>query len=243
DGQGVPHRASGLAERTQPHSGPCRSGNGDARRGHGRPAGVGRRRRRGILPPDRTLPAGVGRARPCGSMMSTKICIYGAGAVGGYLAAGLADRDGVDLSVVARGQHLAAMQRDGLVLEIGGERRRVKLRATDDPAELGPQDYVIVALKAHQAWEAAPRMQPLLARNTSVVTCQNGVPWWYFHQHPGRFRDRRVASVDPGDRQWTAIGPERAIGCVVYPATEIVAPGVIRHHYGNKFPLGEPDGT
>jgi len=175
--------------------------------------------------------------------MSTKICIYGAGAVGGYLAAGLADRDGVDLSVVARGQHLAAMQRDGLVLEIGGERRRVKLRATDDPAELGPQDYVIVALKAHQAWEAAPRMQPLLARNTSVVTCQNGVPWWYFHQHPGRFRDRRVASVDPGDRQWTAIGPERAIGCVVYPATEIVAPGVIRHHYGNKFPLGEPDGT
>jgi 2-dehydropantoate 2-reductase len=134
------------------------------------------------------------------------------------------------------------MQQNGLVLEIGGERRHVMVRAIDDPSMLGAQDYVIVALKAHQAGQAAPQMQPLLDAQTHVVTCQNGVPWWYFHQLEGH-SDRRIGSVDPDDQQWRLIGPKRAIGCVVYPATEIVAPGVIRHHYGDKFPLGEPDGT
>ena len=102
---------------------------------------------------------------------------------------------------------------------------------------------MIIALKAHQAWEVAERMAPLLGAHTAVVTCQNGVPWWYFHGLQGQYEDLRVASVDPDDRQWDAIGPHRAIGCVVYPAAEILEPGVIKHTYGNKFALGEPDGS
>jgi 2-dehydropantoate 2-reductase len=172
-----------------------------------------------------------------------KICIYGAGAIGGYLAVGLAGVEDVELSVVARGAHLAAMRQTGLTLEIGAERRCVSVRATDSPDELGPQDYVIVGLKAHQAWEAAALMCPLLGEHTHVVTCQNGVPWWYFHNFPHPYTGLRLATVDPEDRQWRLIGPERAIGCVVFPATEIASPGVIRHSYGDKFALGEPDGA
>jgi 2-dehydropantoate 2-reductase len=121
--------------------------------------------------------------------------------------------------------------------------RTVRCRASSDPAELGPQDYVIVALKAHQAWEAAERLRPLLGANTAVVTCQNGVPWWYFHRLSGPYEGTTLEAVDPDRRQWRGIGPERAIGCVVYPATEIAEPGTIRHVYGDKFSLGEPDGT
>jgi 2-dehydropantoate 2-reductase len=176
-------------------------------------------------------------------MTAMKVCIYGAGAIGGYLAAGLARVEGVELSLVARGAHLAAIQREGLKLLTGGEERVCHPHATNDPAALGVQDYVIVCLKAHQAWEVAEQMRPLLGTDTAVVTGQNGVPWWYTHGLPERFRDARLRSVDPGDRQWTAIGPERAIGCVVYPATEIVAPGVVKHTYGTKFALGEPDGS
>jgi 2-dehydropantoate 2-reductase len=146
-----------------------------------------------------------------------KICIYGAGAIGGYLAAGLSEVEGVELSVVARGAHLAAIQAGGLKLLIDGETRVCRPRATSDPADLGHQDYVIVCLKAHQAWEAAHRMAPLLGPDTAVVTGQNGVPWWYTHGLDARFADARLNSVDPQDRQWTTIGPERAIGCVVYP--------------------------
>jgi 2-dehydropantoate 2-reductase len=172
-----------------------------------------------------------------------RICIYGAGAIGGYLAAGLSQVEGVKLSLVARGAHLAAIRQSGLKLLIDGETRVCHPTATDNPLELGPQDYVIVCLKAHQAWEAAERMTPLLGAETAVVTGQNGVPWWYTYGLDGRFAGARVRSVDPGDRQWTALGPERAIGCVVYPATEIVEPGVVRHTYGRKFALGEPVGS
>jgi len=172
-----------------------------------------------------------------------KVCIYGAGAIGGYLGVQLGLVPGVEVSLVARGAHLAAMQANGIKLLIDGEERVAHPAATDDPEELGPQDYVIVGLKAHQGWETAEQMAPLLGNDTGVVTCQNGVPWWYFHALDGQYRDLRLASVDPGDRQWNAIGPERAIGCVVYPATEIVEPGTIRHIYGNKFALGEPSGA
>ena len=172
-----------------------------------------------------------------------KVCIYGAGAIGGYLAVPLADVPGVEVSLIARGAHLAAIRDQGLKLETAGGTRVAQLSATDDPADLGPQDYVIIALKAHQAWEVAPQMAPLLGPETAVVTCQNGVPWWYFHGLEGPYRDLRLASVDRDDRQWNAIGPERAIGCVVYPATEITEPGVIRHIYGDKFALGETDGS
>lgn len=169
-----------------------------------------------------------------------KICIYGAGAIGGYLAAMLS-RSNADVSAIARGAHLEAMRRDGLkVLFKEGDPLVAQVKATDDPAELGPQDYVIVALKAHQAWEVADLMAPLLGPDTAVVTAQNGVPWWYFHGFEGQYSNLRLESVDPGDRQWNAIGPQRAIGCTVYPATEVLEPGVIKHIYGDKFGLGEP---
>jgi 2-dehydropantoate 2-reductase len=172
-----------------------------------------------------------------------KICIYGAGAIGGYLAAGLSRVDGVELSLVARGPHLAAIRDRGLELRIDGESRICRPVATNDPRELGPQDCVIVCLKAHQAWEAAEQMAPLLGADTAVVTGQNGLPWWYMHGLGERFGGTSLRSIDPLDRQWTVIGPQRAIGCVVYPATEIVEPGVVRHVYGRKFSLGEPDGS
>ncbi|MEO9903489.1 2-dehydropantoate 2-reductase [Nisaea sp.] len=172
-----------------------------------------------------------------------KVCIYGAGAIGGYLGAELAKVDGVEVSLIARGAHLAAIKENGLKLLIGEEERVAKVTATDNPAELGPQDYVIVALKTHQAWDAAEQMVPLLGPDTAVVTCQNGVPWWYFFGVNSAFQNLRLNSVDPDDRQWDLIGPQRAIGCVVYPATEIAAPGIVKHTYGNKFALGEPDGS
>jgi 2-dehydropantoate 2-reductase len=169
-----------------------------------------------------------------------KICIYGAGAIGGYLGVML-KQAGADVSLIARGAHLEAIRTNGVTLLIGGERRVAHMPATHDPRALGPQHYVIVALKAHQAWEAAEQMRPLLGPDTAVVTAQNGVPWWYFHGLGEAHAGLRLQSVDPGDRQWNAIGPQRVIGCTVYPATEIAAPGVIKHLYGDQFGLGEPD--
>ncbi len=168
-----------------------------------------------------------------------KICIYGAGAIGGYLGAMLAQTD-AEVSLIARGAHLKAMREKGLTLLMNGEEKTVSVTATDDPRELGPQDYVIITLKAHQAWEVAEQMTPLLGPDTAVVTAQNGVPWWYFYGFEGQYANLRLESIDPGERQWRTIGPERAIGCTVYPATEIVEPGVVKHVYGDKFGLGEP---
>ena len=170
-----------------------------------------------------------------------KICIYGAGAIGGYLGVEFM-RAGADVSLVARGPHLAAMRQNGLKLLIGGEERVVHPRCTDDPAELGEQDYLIVCLKAHSITGVIDRMQPLLGPRTRIVTAVNGIPYWYFYKHGGRHEGSTLESIDPGGRQWRELGPERAIGCIVYPATEIEAPGVIRHVYGNNFPLGEPSG-
>ncbi|MFD1332528.1 2-dehydropantoate 2-reductase [Methylopila musalis] len=169
-----------------------------------------------------------------------KICIYGAGAIGGYLAVML-KRSGVDVSLIARGPHLEAIKQRGLTLLIDGQELHAEMPATKHAAELGPQDYVINGLKAHQAWESAEDMAPLLGDHTAVVTMQNGVPWWYFHGLEGEHADLRLQSVDPGDRQWKAIGPERVIGGTVYPATEITEPGVIKHIYGDTFGLGEPN--
>lgn len=171
-----------------------------------------------------------------------KVCIYGAGAIGGYIGAQMA-RAGIDVSFVARGAHLAAMQENGVKLLIDGEERVQKVRCTSDPRELGPQDYVFITLKAHSVPGVVETMQPLLGPRTAVITGVNGIPYWYFHRHGGALEGTTLESVDPGGRQWRLLGPERAIGCVLYPAAEIVAPGVIRHVYGKKFPLGEPDGT
>ena len=171
-----------------------------------------------------------------------KVCIYGAGAIGGYLGVQLA-LAGAEVSLVARGPHLAAMRANGLRLLSEGEERVAKVNCTDDPATLGPQDYVFITLKAHSVPGVVDLMQPLLGPTTAVVTGVNGIPYWYFHQHGGPLAGSTLESVDPGGRQWRGLGPERAIGCVLYPAAEIVEPGVIRHVYGKKFPLGEPDGS
>ncbi len=172
-----------------------------------------------------------------------KVCIFGAGAIGGYMAVELADAGNAEVTCIARGPHLAAMRENGLRLVREGEDDKIaKVRCTDSPEEAGPQDIVIVTLKAHSAAAVADQMTPLFGPETAVVTAQNGVPWWYFYKHDSAHQDTRVASVDPGNRQWDVIGPERAIGCVVYPAAEIIEPGVIRHEYGNRFTLGEPSG-
>jgi 2-dehydropantoate 2-reductase len=155
-----------------------------------------------------------------------KICIYGAGAIGGYLGLML-KAGGADVSLIARGAHLEAIRANGLKLLIDGGERVARMTATADPAELGKQDYVIIALKSHQAWEAADKLKPLLGPDTAVVTAQNGIPWWYFHGFDGQYANLQLQSVDPDGRQWKSIGPERAIGCTVYPAAEIVAPGII----------------
>lgn len=170
-----------------------------------------------------------------------KIAIYGAGAIGGYLGALLADA-GAQVTLIARGPHLAALREKGLTLEMNGETTTRPVAATDDPAEAGPQDHVIVALKAHSVPAVVDAMQPLLGPDTAVVTAVNGVPWWYFHGVEGRWKDQRLESVDPGGRQWDRIGPQRAIGCVVYPACDVPEPGVIRHIEGDRFVLGEPSG-
>ncbi|MEZ5658227.1 MAG: 2-dehydropantoate 2-reductase [Burkholderiaceae bacterium] len=171
-----------------------------------------------------------------------KICIYGAGAIGGYMGAKLAQA-GTDVGLIARGPHLAAMQSRGLSLIEDGNTTTVPVNAVQNPADLGPQDYVIITLKAHSVPAVVEAMQPLLGPDTTVVMGVNGVPWWYFHALPGEFENRRLATVDPGDVQWNGIGPQRVLGCVVYPAAEVAEPGVIRHIEGNRFSLGEPDGS
>lgn len=170
-----------------------------------------------------------------------KICIYGAGAIGGYVGAMLA-RQGADVSLIARGAHLAAMKQNGLRLEIGEESFTVHPRLTDDPSELGHQDYVLLTMKAHGVSAIADAMQPLLGPDTAVVTAQNGLPWWYFHGMEGPFQDRQLESCDPGGVLWDKIGPHRAIGSVVWQAAEVPEPGVVRLGYGERLSLGEPKG-
>ena len=171
-----------------------------------------------------------------------KICIYGAGAIGAYLGAELAGTD-CDVVLIARGPHLEAMRSNGLTLLIGDETRHIEIACTDDPGSLGPQDYVIVTLKAHSVAPIVDRFEPLLGPDTAVVTAQNGLLWWYFYGLSGPLENYHLAAADPGGHIWKAIGPERAIGCVVYPSCEIVEPGVVRHLSSNRFMLGEPDGS
>lgn len=172
-----------------------------------------------------------------------KICIFGAGAIGGYMAVKLVQA-GVDVSIVARGAHLAAIQSRGLTLvEEGAEPVTVQVRASVNATDLGVQDYVIVTLKAHSVPPVVAAMQPLIGPNTTIVSGVNGVPWWYFHKIGGPLEGTRLHSVDPGDVQWNGFGPDRVLGCVVYPAAEVSEPGVIRHVEGNRFSLGEPDGS
>ncbi|RUZ81524.1 2-dehydropantoate 2-reductase [Mesorhizobium sp. M7A.F.Ca.US.006.01.1.1] len=171
-----------------------------------------------------------------------KITIFGAGAIGGYLAAKLAIVGRTDLSIVARGAHLEAIKADGLRLIEDGQEISVPVRAAARADELGAQDYVVLALKAHSLTPALDQIAPLLGEHTAVVTMQNGVPWWYFHGVGGPLEGTRLNAVDPGGAIWQRIGPQRVIGSVVYPAVEVDAPGLIRHVEGKRFSLGEPSG-
>jgi 2-dehydropantoate 2-reductase len=171
-----------------------------------------------------------------------RVGIFGAGAIGGFLGAKLAAA-GADVTFVARGPHLAAMRKDGLTLHSGNDTLRVRPRCVADPAEAGPQDYVVVTIKAHGLAAAAPDIARMMGPGSTLVTAVNGVPYWYFYGLDGPFRDRRVASVDPEGTVWRILPPSAVIGCVVYPAAEVTVPGVIEHTYGDRFTLGEPDGS
>jgi 2-dehydropantoate 2-reductase len=172
-----------------------------------------------------------------------KVCIVGAGAIGGLLAVRLAG-SGSEVSVVARGAQLEAIRAHGLTLiaEDGSE-QTLRLPASQSFSDLGAQDVVVLGMKAHQVSAVAPDLAPLLGPETSVVTTQNGVPWWYFQKLDGPHRGRVLESVDPGGLIARHIDVERVIGCIAYPAAELVRPGVIRHLEGNRFSLGELDGN
>lgn len=171
-----------------------------------------------------------------------KICIFGAGAIGGYMGAKLGQA-GADVSLVARGPHLAAMKEKGLTLIEGDETTTIPVTASDDPAALGPQDYVIVTLKAHSVPPVVPKIKPLMGEGTTIVSGVNGLPWWYFHKLGGPLEGTRLETVDPGNAQWDGFGPDNVLGCVVYPAAEVSEPGTVHHIEGNRFTLGEPDGS
>lgn len=172
----------------------------------------------------------------------TRVCVFGAGAIGGYIGARLALKGEADVSLVARGAHLEAMRARGLVLKQGGETQTVHPRLAADTGELGPQDFIILAIKAHAVTGVIDALQPLIGPGTAILFAQNGLPWWYFYKHGGPHENQRLESVDPGGAIWSRLGPERALGCVVWQAAEIEAPGVIAHHYGDRMPLGEPSG-
>lgn len=172
-----------------------------------------------------------------------KVAVVGAGAIGGLVGAKLA-LAGEDVTCIVRGANLAAISRDGLrlLLADGSEHVARDARATDDCAGAGPQDVVVIAVKAHQLPQVAPSLGPLFGPHTVVVPMQNGVPFWYFHRHGGTLEGTVLRSVDPGGDLARWIPPERVLGCVVYPASELEAPGVVRHVEGDRLPLGEPQG-
>jgi 2-dehydropantoate 2-reductase len=175
---------------------------------------------------------------------SLKIAIIGVGAIGGYVGIKLA-LAGEDVTFIARGANLEALRSRGirLITADGEEKTVAKVRATSDYAAAGPQDMVILAMKAHQVEAVARDVPKLFEPDTVVVPMQNGIPYWYFHRHAGELAGTRVQSVDPTGAIGEHIGCERVIGCVVYPAAELISPGVIKHVEGNRFPVGEPDGT
>ncbi|MCX7858706.1 2-dehydropantoate 2-reductase [Chloroflexus sp.] len=173
-----------------------------------------------------------------------RICVVGAGAIGGWLGAKLIQA-GAEVTLIARGAHLAAIAANGLAIEYSDGRQEVvrPALATADMTAAGPHDMVIVAVKAQSLPALAAPMRALYGPDTAVVYAQNGIPWWYFFRHGGPYEGRRIEAVDPGGVIAANTEIERVIGCVVYPAAAIERPGVIRHIEGNRFTLGEPDGS
>lgn len=173
-----------------------------------------------------------------------KIAIIGAGAIGGYVGVKLA-LAGEDVTFIVRGSNLNAIRQNGmkLIMQDGAEYVATNVKATDNYAAAGPQDLVILAMKAHQLESVVDDLPVLLGPNTTVVTMQNGIPFWYFHKHGGPFEGKRVHSVDPHGRISKMLPADQVIGCVVYPASELIAPGVVKHIEGDRFPIGELDGS
>jgi 2-dehydropantoate 2-reductase len=173
-----------------------------------------------------------------------KFAVVGAGAIGGYLGARLSVA-GEQVTFIARNRNLEAINANGfrLLMEDGSTLHAKDVRAVRDMADAGPQDAVLLTVKAHQVVDLLPALRGLFGPETMVVSMLNGVPWWYFHQLAGPHQGRRLESVDPGGRIAAAIEPERVIGSIVYPAAELVEPGLVRVIEGNRFTLGEPDGT
>ena len=171
------------------------------------------------------------------------ICIFGAGAIGGYLGCCLS-KAGANVSLIARGAHKEAIEKNGLRLISNENSENFNLKVTDNPKELNTQDYIILAVKAHAISNIVTSLQPLLNNKTTVLSAVNGLPWWYFYKANSqtKLENSHIESVDPNGLIWNTIDPKRALGCVVYPACEIEKPGVIRHIKGNRFSLGEPDG-
>jgi 2-dehydropantoate 2-reductase len=170
-----------------------------------------------------------------------KVAVLGAGAIGAYVGAAL-HRAGAEVHLIARGPHLEKIREAGVrVLSPRGD-FEARPHATDDPAEVGPVDHIFLGLKANRYAEAGPMVKPLLHDSTTIIAAQNGIPWWYFHGVPGKYAGYRIDSVDPGGAVSAALPVERAIGCVVYAATEIASPGVIQHLEGTRFSIGEPTG-
>jgi 2-dehydropantoate 2-reductase len=169
-----------------------------------------------------------------------KIAIFGAGAIGSYLGVRL-HQAGADVTLIARGEHLAAIRQNGLTLIAEGERATVRPKATNDPNEAGVQDYVFVALKAYAFTEAAGGIARWMGEKTALVTAMNGIPYWYFYGLDAPGWERRIESVDPGGHLWRLFNPACAIGCVLYPWAEMKAPGIVEQSTSNRFILGEPN--
>ena len=173
-----------------------------------------------------------------------KIAIIGAGAIGGYVGVKTA-LAGNDVTIIARGANLQAIRANGLKLiqHDGSELVARQVKATNDYAEAGVQDLVVLAMKSHQVEAVIGELPKLIGPETVIVPMQNGIPFWYFHQHGGVLAGTPVKSVDPNGAIAAAIPARQIIGCVVYPASELVAPGVVRHIEGDRFPVGELDGS
>ncbi len=171
-----------------------------------------------------------------------RFAIVGAGAIGAFAGAMLA-RSGEDVTLIARGPHLRAMQEHGVRVRGSLGEFEARPAATDDPAAVGAVDAVLLTLKAHSLTEMAPRLAPLIGPETAVVSAQNGIPWWYFYRHGGEWEGTHLETVDPGGVISRSIALSRVIGCVVYPSTIIIEPGVIEHIEGTRFAIGEPDGS
>jgi 2-dehydropantoate 2-reductase len=171
-----------------------------------------------------------------------RIAVLGAGAIGAYVGAALA-RGGADVHLIARGDNLEALQREGVRVRSDRGDFEAHPPATDDSKEIGPVDLVFLGLKANSYASCGPLLEPLLHEETAVVAAQNGIPWWYFHKLEGPYEGHRIEAVDPGGEVSRVISPERAIGCVVFAGTELAEPGVVEHFEGTRFSIGEPDGS